>query len=295
MIINRNFHLEIVPQNPGINYAALAVFFGISIVEVILCFIVIAVHLIYFNHPVIRRNSPYVTLCIISGLTMLALGELIFCLEKTNGTCSVAMYFYRIGFLVTVMGLLVKNFRIYWIFSNRKATAVYIPEWKLILVIAVVTLIDFIFITVLVAIYGFYAVLHQSKYDKYYYYYMCGFQKKGVEDLFKYVIQITQTILVICNLILAWMTRKVNSNYGESRSLAAFSLIIFAAVVVFVPLSLLMADGVDAAVLINVTEVEFLTLIICSALTLLFFPKFYYIYKSETKKKGQSQRIQTNR
>ena len=137
---------------------------------------------------------------------MLAVGELIFCLEKTDGLCTIALYFYRIGFILIILGLLVKNYRIYRIFSNRNATTVFISETKLLLVLGAITLLDLIFITVMVAIFGFYAVLHKSDYDEFYYYYMCGFEQDGVEKFFKLSVQITQSILVLINLILAFLS-----------------------------------------------------------------------------------------
>jgi MFS-type transporter involved in bile tolerance (Atg22 family) len=81
-------------------------------------------------------------------------------------------------------------------------------------------------------------------------------------------------------LILAWLTRRVHSDYSESKSLATFAGIVAIVLVILVPLSLTLGDESDSQIIRFVIQSEFILIIVVSSLGLLFIPKTIMIFRN---------------
>ena len=77
-------------------------------------------------------------------------------------------------------------------------------------------------------------------------------------------------------MILAWLTRKVQAEYRESKGLAAFSTIISASLIIFVPLNYTLGNETNSQILRYVITVEFLTVTFISIIALLFGNSYLY-------------------
>ena len=275
--------LEIVPQNPDLSYAVVDVFFGVGIAEFIIC-IGLLIFLIYHrNNRVIRQCAPLVTATMLIGVTGLALAQIFLSFARTDAWCVINLYLFRISLNLILMSLLVKNYRIYKIFANKKAIAVSITESRLLFYIGITTLFYIIILTVVVSVLGFKAILRQSTSNRFYQYIQCAVPNKAWNSIFVILLELILIIQIFASLILAWLTRKVQTEYRESRRLAAFSTILFVGLIIFVPLTYTLKDSTNSQILRYVIAVEFLTVVILSAISLLFVPIVLSVRSEKTK------------
>ena len=235
----------------------------------------------YRNHREIRKGAPVITLVMLIGVTGMSIALLILCLGQTDATCPIVLYFYRLSLVLLFVGLLVKNYRIYKIFTNKTANALVITEARLLSFIGIVFLIFVILLTLIVAVLGYQAVVKQSSKDEYYQYVQCAIPNKTWNDIIQISLQVFQAIPLIASLILAWLTRGIKAEYTESRELAAFATTVFTSMIIFLPLDFTLTDESQAEILRYVLYVEFLSIIIIAAFSLLFAPKIYAVYKYE--------------
>ena len=279
--------LEIVPQNPDLSYAVVDVFFGVGIAEFIIC-IGLLIFLIYHrNNRVIRQCAPLVTATMLIGVTGLALAQIFLSFARTDAWCVINLYLFRISLNLILMSLLVKNYRIYKIFANKKAIAVSITESRLLFYIGITTLFYIIILTVVVSVLGFKAILRQSTSNRFYQYIQCAVPNKAWNDIFQISLDVIVFIQIIASLILAWLTRKVQLEYRESNGLAAFSITIFASLIIFIPLNYTLGNETNSQILRYVITVEFLTVTFISITALLFIPIVLSVYTKREGKKWQ--------
>ena len=284
-----------MPQNADLSYAVVDVFFGLSIVYLIIASYMLFFFIYYRNHREIRKGAPIITLVMLIGVAGIAFTQLILSLGKYDGTCPLFLYFYWLSLVLLLTGLLGKNYRIYKIFSNKSASALVITEGKLLLFVGIVFFVYAIIITIIVAVLGFEAVLKQSTKDEYYQYIECAIPNTTWNKIFEIVFQLSQLVPLVASLILAWLTRKIRAEYAESRELAAFSIIVFFALIIFLPLIFTLTDESQSEVLGYVIYVEILSITIISAFCLLFAPKMYAFYKYNKKIERRRREISMNR
>lgn len=268
------------------SYAVVNVFFGLGIAELIFCIGLLIFIIYYRNEKAIRQCAPLVTITMLIGVIGLTLAQIFLSFARTDAWCSINLYLFRISFNLILMALLVKNYRIYKIFANKKATAIVITESRLLIYIGITTLFYIIVLTVIVSVFGYKAVLRQSTSNPFYQFIKCLIPNKTWNSIFQISLDVIIFIQIILSLILAWLTKKVQSEYRESRRLAAFASIMFACVIIFVPLNYTLGDSTNSQILRYVTVVQFLTLTILSAIAILFIPIVISVYgKKESKMK----------
>lgn len=277
------FPLGIIPQNLNLSYAIVDVFFGISIAEVFISVCLIVFIFLHRNYRAIRQNAPWLTLAMLIGVLWMSISQLLLSFSRTDGMCYITLYFTRFGTMLLLMGLLVKNYRIYKIFSNNKATALSITEGRLLWFLVIFM---FIYMAIVVALtisldYG--AYLKQSTKNQYYQYVQCCIPNSAWNKIVELYLLITLAIPVLASLILAWLTRKVRSEYRESSTLAAFSIVITISLLIFIPLSVTLSDESNSEALKYAVFVEYFSVVIFSAFGLLFFPKVYSVLKAKAR------------
>ena len=287
----KDFFVAIQVQNTGITDAIGAVFFGVGLFEIILCLLLIIAFIIYFNDPNIRRSAPRITMLILLGVLFLATSEMLYSIGKSDAICTISSLLYHAGMSILLTGLCVKNFRIYRIFSNKQATAINISENRLILVMVVLTGVYMLAIIVPFCIFGFKALVIQSTQSIYYRYVNCQFDNEIMNAVFQFYTQIFICILILINLILAWLTRKVKADFRETNPLVAISIIILATYVIFIPLGLTFTQQVNSETLKFVINEELLTIIAVSALVILFIPKIIKIRRNSRRGNRLSGRL----
>lgn len=235
------------------------------------------------DHSHIRRNSYLVSLVILLGVILSVMGLFFLSFSRTDAFCWITFYLLRTGLVFITTGLFAKNYRIYKIFSNQGASAVNLSEEKLLLWIGAFTVIYLSFPTVIFLTVGYDAVTLQSKSNIYYKYVQCRISNNTWDDICQLIIDIVLLIIIIASIILAWLTRSVSKEYRESQPLAAFSVILLAISIVLIPLGMTLKDETNSELFRYVINAEFDTVIIFSALGLLFIPKVFAILKGKSR------------
>lgn len=191
----------------------------------------------------------------------------------------------RLGLITILSGFLFKNYRIYKIFANRSALALSLPESRSILIILAWSILYLGVITIFIAIFGYDAVLKTSSGNPYYQYIKCAIPSKTWNLILEIFMQAIFVILIIMCLILAWLTRKVHSDYRDTRTLSSYIVILAATFLIFAPLDYTFGDETDSQLFRYIAVVESLTIIVASGLALLFIPKVFLIYKERNMRK----------
>lgn len=272
------------------SYAVVDVFFGLSIIEILGCIALFVFFIKHRNHLEIKKCAPIITLCMLAGVLGLTVSELILSFGLSDAFCTMNLYIFRVSVVTLLTCLIAKNYRIYKIFSNKKATAIYITESRLLLYIGCFLLFWIIFLTIFVAIWGYDAVLKQSSKNEYYQWIECAIPNDTVNNIFKYFLEFALVILIIISLILAYITRRVKAEYSESRALMAVSIVLAALMIIFIPLAYSLTDESDTALLQYIVKVELLTISIGAALGILFIPKVYSVLKHKQRRRRSAPR-----
>ena len=206
------------------------------------------------------------------------MGQLLTSFGKTGALCTIVLFCFRVGLFVLLAGSLLKNYRIYKIFSNKTASAISITESRLLLYLGIATLLFTVFLVVVVTALGYDAIILQSSKDQFYQYVECKIpDSKAWNLIIKILLELLIIFLIIFSLIIAWITRKVDTSYRESRELVTFSIVIAAALIIFIPLNFTLNDGSNSEILKFVIQAEILSVTVIAAFALLFFPKVYAV------------------
>lgn len=274
----------LVPQNPDLSYAVVDVFFGVAISELILCVIVLIMFINYRNYRCIRKTSPYLSLVILTGLTLIAVGSALECFGATDALCTIKLYLTRFIVVVVLKSILVKNYRIYRIFTNKQAVSVSISEGRLLLIVFIGSLFYLAIMTTFVAVFGYKAVVLKSEENIYYEYVRCVIPNNTWNTLFNYFLEFYILIILILSLISTWLTRNVYSDYNESQAVTAFIVVITVLFAILNPLAVSFKDETDSEIFRFVISAEVALIFILSGLAFLFLPKFYMIYREKKSK-----------
>ena len=274
---------EIVPENIDLSYAVACVFFALGIVELIVCLFILCFYIVYRNNSLIRRSSFPISVAILFGIILASIGQLLYCLGSTDALCVITLYFIRIGLIIIISGMFIKNYRIYRIFANRTAAAVNLSEAKLLSIIIIIALVYIVVITIIVIVIGFDAVLRYGSDNIYYQYIQCRVPNDTWNSIFNITMAVSSMIIIILLMIFAWLTRNVQSEFRETEALGAFAIIVAATFIILVTLIYSLSDGTDSQLFRFILLEELLSIISVSAIVLLFVPKIYIIIKQGRK------------
>ena len=238
----------------------------------------------YFNHPIIRRNTPLISLLVLSGIVFILIGGIIICTGITDASCIIFIFFSNIGFSLILGGIIAKNYRIYKIFNNGSASAVDISDLRLFLIVFVIV-VYFTLLAILITIAGFSAKISQSSSDPFYLYYDCTIGNKFWKLFLAIFNETSLTLIRFLALGFAWINRKVVSTYSESHAVAAVILVYLCLDICFLPLYFALQNGTDSALYKLAIKSIYICLISVFTLILLFYARFYKVYRYEIKLK----------
>lgn len=133
---------EIVPQLPNLTYSYVVVFFALMIAEIVLALAVGGWLILRWNHKLLRRSSPLFLLLIIVGILLVLTAGIIMSAGLSSSTmCILYVFFLVTGMTLILANLLVKNWRIYKIFSNRRADAVQLSDLQLLAITGILLIL----------------------------------------------------------------------------------------------------------------------------------------------------------
>lgn len=281
--------LALVPQNPSIEYAAIAVFFGILIFLLLLTIIAAIMLFILRDHVLIRRNTPSISFAVLFGTVLVCASGIILCTGVNSATCYLKAFLYNIGMGIMLGGIIAKEYRIYRIFSNKSATAVEISDNRLFLIIFVITFYFFV-LACLTIIGDLQARIIVSESNEFYLFVRCTLKTETWTVFVAILNNVSFFIFRVFSVVLAWLTRRVDSIYSEARQVEAVVIIYLCAVLIFTPLIESLKNGTDSAIYKSCIEFVALSIIIAATLIFLFYSRFWMVYRYEKRKKERLDR-----
>lgn len=206
------------------------------------------------------------------------------CLGATDALCTLNLYLTRFMLVVVLQAVLVKNYRIYRIFTNKRAVSISISEGRLLLFVFIGSIFYLGILTIFVAVFGYKAVVLRSEENIFYEYVRCVIPNDTWDTLFNYFVEFYILILLILALISAWLTRNVYSDYNESQAVTAFIAVATVLFSILNPLALSFKDETDSQIFRFVINAEVTSIFILCGLAFLFLPKVYMIYREKKSK-----------
>lgn len=278
-----------MPQNPGLEYTSVAVFFGILIFLLTACFVALTILIYYRDHVIIRRNTPNISFIVLVGAILTNIAGIFICIDITATTCVLYDWFVSIGFACIIGGIIAKEYRLYRIFFNRTATAVELKDTKLFMIVLALV----IYMSLLVAaiwISGLTATIIQSNSNPFYLYYSCTSTNEALSMTFTIITEISFILFQIVALILAWKIRNITSAYSESYSVSVVIVVIICIDIILIPLYETLNDGTDSALVRRVIRLIKITITLLVILVFMFYYRYWKVYKYEKKIKHTPQR-----
>ena len=238
------------------------------------------------NHKLIRRNTPVISFAVLFGLLLVNVSGIIIATGVYNASCYLYIFFFYIGEAIVASGIIAKEYRIYKIFSNRKAVAVEIPDYKLFQIILCITFYFFL-ICCLTIVGDLHAAIRQSTTNQFYLFFRCVFKNKTWTEFMYIFFPVNLSILRIVACVMVWFTWRVNNYYSEAKSVVAVVVIFLCLDISFTPLIEALKDGTDSAVIKTCLLLVFIAITVTSALILLFYYRFWMVYKYEHKRRDR--------
>ena len=282
---------ELVPQNPNIEYSVVAVFFGLMILVLIFALIAFVLLFYNYNHPVIRKNTPLMSLIVLLGTIFVLIGGIVLSTDVNDASCIIFLLFCNIGLAMSLGGLVAKSYRLYRIFYNRSANAVVISDLNLLLIVFIIALY-FALICTVSLIDGYGAAISQSSSNRFYLFYECTCDSEFWQTFLTIFCEVSFILLLFVALGYAWVTRKIVSAYSESQAVTALVLFYLCLDICFLPLYYVMGSGTGSAVYKTIIKLFYIFLTTSLTLILLFYARFYDVYQYEKRLKKRARESQ---
>lgn len=283
---------EIVIDIPDLSNAFVAVFFAVMCVLIGIVLAIAVFVVVYWDHRLLRRDSPMFLLLILLGVLLVAVSGIIMAVGLTTSTlCILTDAFLVLGLTLIIANLLAKNWRIYRIFSNSSAYALRISDVDLMLfniVLLTLTLIQLF-------VYSYAGgavrpVVFWSEENRFYAYANCVCPSEGFQLARVILWYVYFGILFVATAVLGFLTRKVRYGYNESGVIATIVYIYICIGIVFIPLYYTQGSSADSQQTRVVLHSVALAVLMFATLTILFAPKIVRILRYERRHKRRQER-----
>eukprot|EP01133_Synstelium_polycarpum_P011564 gene11564-13497_t len=222
----------------------------------------------------IRSASPLFCVVILLGGAMIFIGVIVWVSTPTQSLCLLRYWIVSLGYTIMLGNMVVKNVRIYLLFSNKKLVLLKITNSKLMPYVAAILLVN---IGILVAwtVVGKMDMYESRNIDdigKYEFIRTCEATSAG--NVILYVLLGYHALMIIVGCYVSFKLRSVEiDEYNESRSIASILYAIAFCLFIVIPL-LVSSQGVHSQITIICASFIFTA---ASGLLILFVPKFYRI------------------
>ena len=239
--------------------------------------------LIYrWNHKILRRSSPLFLLLIIVGiLLVLTAGIIMSAGLSSSAMCILYVFFLVTGMTLILANLLVKNWRIYKIFSNRRADAVQLSDLQLLAITAFLVVLIWIQFFVYSFAGGTIALTRlQGKDNPFYVFDLCESPTAWFQTFQIIAYYVFFAILVVTTGVLGFLTRKAHAGYSESRNIALIIYIYVCMAIIFIPLYYVQGLSTNSQDTRYVIVSISMLILMLATLLILFLPKILLIERT---------------
>lgn len=236
----------------------------------------------YLNRreKVIKKTSPFFSQLILLGVFLCVTSQILWDVTQSTATCVIKVWLLAIGFGLIMGNLLAKTYRIFKIFNNARVTSLVIRDIDLLKFTVGVLLLEIL----MLSIYCFPSGLPRPK-----------VYQSTSETLLKYIqcavpsnaLQLTGTILLFCvnfilvlgAVIIAFLTRNVDSAFNESLYIAYVVYIYLVVSIVLLPLYYTAGDSHSSQSRKFVLRTVGVLIPMFFTLGALFMPKIHLVLK----------------
>ncbi|PJF18437.1 GPCR, family 3 domain-containing protein [Paramicrosporidium saccamoebae] len=251
---------------------------------------------IYFyvnrNEKVIKKTSPFFSQLMLFGIILCICSQIFWDVSQSTWTCIVKIWLLAIGFGLIMGNLLAKTYRIFKIFNNARVTSLVIRDVDLLKFTAAIILLEII----LLCLYTFTTglptpVVIQSTSDSLLKIVKCQVPSSFVQTGGTIWLLGVNFLLVLAAVIIAYLTRNVDSAFNESRYIAYTVYIYLLVTIILLPLYYTAGDSSSSNSRQFIIRTIAILVSMFFTLGALFAPKLYLVYKT---KKGERKLAQAS-
>lgn len=241
---------------------------------------------IYFfvnrNEKVIKKTSPFFSQLMLLGILLCITSQIFWDVSQSKFTCLVKIWLLAIGFGLIMGNLLAKTYRIFKIFSNAKVTSLVIRDTDLLIFTGSIIVLEII----LLSCYSFPSglprpVVIQSTSDSLLKIIKCQVPSSFLQTGGTIWLLGVNFLLVLAAVIIAYLTRNVDSAFNESRYIAYTVYVFLLVTIILLPLYYTAGDSSssNSRQFIIRTLAILVSMFFC--LGALFLPKIYLVHKAK--------------
>ncbi len=280
---------KIVPQQVDISSAIGIVFLTLTVLALLVSISFSFLFWYYKDEKVVKKTSPFFSQLILIGIDLCLISQIFWAVDQTGFTCFVKVWLLAIGFGLIMGNLLAKTYRIFKIFTNVDVSQVIIQDTDLLKFSVVILAIE----VALLCVYCFASgtprpVFIQSTSDSLLLIIQCSVPSGFVQTFGQISLLVFNGLLILCGVIIAYVSRHVESSFNESKYIAITVYIYLLVIIILLPLYYTAGDSGSSVnrqyILrsISVIAAMYFTLVA------LFVPKIMNIYR--TKKEAARKR-----
>ncbi len=236
------------------------------------CIALVVLFIVWRNKPQIVASSPLFISLIITGGAMMYASLFFWMLETTDFMCNIRLWLLGVGFVLMFSALLVKTWRVWKIFRDKSLKIIKLDNAYLLKIMAVALAIELLVLGLWSGLYPPYAapVIVDINRPAVNYKYCAS-----AETLpFALVLIVYKGLLIIAAVVLGFSSRKVRSEYNESKFvLISVYNITFASLLLLVLFAINITDRYIDFVIRSVAILWAVTATLC----LMLVPKIYYV------------------
>lgn len=272
---------EIVPQQVNIDSPIGIVFLVLTIIALIISFCFSFTFWYYRDEKVVKMTSPFFSQLILIGIDLCLISQIFWGVTQSGFTCFVKIWLLAIGFGLIMGNLLAKTYRIFKIFNNPSVTATVMKDIDLLKFSIVILAIEI----ALLCVYCFVSgtpkpIFIQSTSDSLLLIIQCSVPSGFIQTFGTITLLVFNGLLILCGVVIAYVSRHVESSFNESKYIAITVYIYLLVVIILLPLYYTAGDSGSSVnrqyILRNISVLAAMYF----TLVALFVPKIMNIYRS---------------
>lgn len=247
--------------------------------------LVIGISVYFYIHrreKVIKKTSPFFSQLILLGIFLCVASQIFWDVTQSTATCVIKVWLLAIGFGLIMGNLLAKTYRIFKIFNNARVTSLVIRDIDLLKFTGSVLLLEIL----MLCIYCFPSGLpkptvYQSTSDSLLKYIQCAVPSSALQLTGTIILFCVNFVLVLGAVIIAFLTRNVDSAFNESLYIAYVVYIYLVVSIVLLPLYYTAGDSRSSQSRKFVLRTVGVLIPMFFTLGALFAPKIRLVLKSK--------------
>ncbi|KAJ3103603.1 hypothetical protein HDU96_009211 [Phlyctochytrium bullatum] len=229
------------------------------------------------DDPVIRASSPIALTITAIGIIGGSLSVVTYSVEPTKASCIAEIWILPVSFSVVGGMLISKTFRILRIFNNPRAIKIKMTNFDLFAYMLAATSGN----VALLLIWSIYdpplpVVVSKGTTEGLNYIY-CGSSRSSVQAGFTGVLYFYNACILLVLSILAFLTRRVNALFSESKFIGYFVAATLGSVCLFLPIIYFLTVEITAMYIIKSVAI---LVVCCAGFATLIGIKFYSIFRN---------------